>query len=314
MAAETMNHSSPQSDDLLTVIRASALVWRHKWRVALVTALFTAAGIVYALFAPPVWTSEAVVAPKEAERGSMAAGLLSQIGDVSGLVASQIGLSSWTSSERIAIIARSHNVAERVVTRHDLLPVLFSRLYDSANRRWKVRDSAEIPTVRDGVRALKGLLSVSSDLRKQVVRLTVSFRDPALAAKICEYCVSELDSRIKSSVIAEARAKRAYLEAQMKTTADPWVIQKLQALAVMEMEKSMMVAGNAVVVLETPMVPLRRSAPRRRNIVAVAFFLGLFCSAGLFLAIDKYKSLRERYRGKVQESSALRSPRPFRSC
>jgi uncharacterized protein involved in exopolysaccharide biosynthesis len=289
-----------QSDDLLTILKALALVWKRKKFVALVTLLFTAGGVVYALMATPVYTSEAIIAPKESDKTGAAAGLLSQMGEMGGLVATQMGISSGTTFERIAIIAKSHDVIENIINRHNLLPVLFPKIWDPKNNHWKAGvDSAKIPTVRRGVRAFQSVLAVSTDIKKQVIRLKVNFYDPVLAERIAEYCVDELDNKIKGDVITEARVKRAYLETQMKTTADPWIMQKLQALAGMEMEKSMMVAGRSIVVLETPMVPLKKTAPKRRNIVAVAFFLGLFFSAGFFLSLDKVNELREKYRGKI---------------
>jgi uncharacterized protein involved in exopolysaccharide biosynthesis len=294
-------YQQSQSDDLLTILKALALVWKHKKLIALVTLAFTVLGVVYALIKPPVYSSEAIIAPKEADKSGGAAGLLSQMGEMGGLVATQIGISAGTTSERIAIIAKSHDLAEDVIKRHNLLPILFHKSYDSKNNCWKAKgDSTKIPAIRNGVKALSGgVLSVSTDIKKQIVRLKINFHDPVLAEKLAEYYVNELDNKIKNDVIAEARVKRSYLEAQMKSTADPWVMQKLQALVVMEMEKSMMVAGHSIVVLETPMVPLKKTAPKRRNIVAVSFFLGLFFSAGYFLSLDKFKEMREKYRGKV---------------
>ncbi|MBN2188706.1 MAG: hypothetical protein JW699_04570 [Chitinispirillaceae bacterium] len=45
-----------QSDDLLTILKALALMWRHKKWIALVTILFTIGGVVYALIQEPVYT------------------------------------------------------------------------------------------------------------------------------------------------------------------------------------------------------------------------------------------------------------------
>jgi uncharacterized protein involved in exopolysaccharide biosynthesis len=50
------------SDDLLTILKALALVWKHRKLVALVTLLFTAGGVGYALMATPVYISEAAEA------------------------------------------------------------------------------------------------------------------------------------------------------------------------------------------------------------------------------------------------------------
>ena len=287
------------SDDLLTILKALALVWKHRKWVALVTLLFTIGGVVYALVAAPVYTSEATIAPKEADKSGGAAGLLSQMGEMGGLVATQMGMSTGTTFERIAIIAKSHDLAEEVISRHNLLPILFPKKYDFKNNCWKIKDSLKIPGVRNGVKALGSVLSATTDIKKQIVKLKISLYDPVLAEKVAEYYVDELDNKIKNDVIVESKIKRAYLEAQMKSTADPWIMQKLQSLALNEMEKSMMVAGRSIVVLETPMVPLKKTAPKRRNIVAVSFFLGLFFSAGFFLSLDKVNEMREKYKGKI---------------
>ncbi|MBN2188698.1 MAG: hypothetical protein JW699_04530 [Chitinispirillaceae bacterium] len=43
-APRTNTPAAPVNDDLLALIRAIALMWKHKWQIALVTLLFTAGG------------------------------------------------------------------------------------------------------------------------------------------------------------------------------------------------------------------------------------------------------------------------------
>ena len=120
------------NDDLLALIRAVRLLWKHRWWIALGTFVFTAAGIAYALLATPVYVSEAIFTPKQSNNDSRimgAAGVLSQLGDMGGMLASQMGLGT-TTLDQIAIVAQSHDIAEAVVSRHNLLPLLFHKDYD----------------------------------------------------------------------------------------------------------------------------------------------------------------------------------------
>jgi uncharacterized protein involved in exopolysaccharide biosynthesis len=290
-----------QSDDLLALIKAVRLMWKHKKLIALVTLLFTVGGVGYALLAEPVYTSTAIIAPKETSGNSATAQMMGQFGDLGGLLASQM-VGGGTTLNRIAAITSSHDLAEAVVTRHQLLPLLFHKKYDFKNSRWKIKDSTGIPGVKKAAEALrKGALSVSPDIKKNLITLKIELYDSTLAAKVLTYYLAELDNKMRSEIISEARVKRAYLDAQMKTTADPWVMQKLQALAGLEMEKSMMVAGKSFDILETPMVPLKKSKPRRRVMVMVAFFLGLCVSGTLVLGTDYLRKSKEKYAGAWKE-------------
>ncbi|MBN2188695.1 MAG: hypothetical protein JW699_04515 [Chitinispirillaceae bacterium] len=289
------------NDDLLALIRAIALMWKHKWQIALVTLLFTLGGIGYALLQTPEYVSTAIIAPKEASSNSAMSQMMGQFGELGGMMAAQMGMSS-TTMNRIAAIASSHDIAEAVVSRHDLLPLLFHKKYDAGNKCWKVKDSAEIPTVKKGAEALrKGALTVSPDIKKNLITLKIGLYDSTLAAKVLNFYLTELDSKMRSDIISEARVKRSYLDAQMKSTADPWVMQKLQALAGVEMEKSMMVAGKSFDILETPMVPLKKSKPRRRVMVMVAFFLGFCVTGTLILSLDYFRRSKEKYAGAWRE-------------
>ena len=309
MTQETSSQPPPQQpsgepDELLVLIKALCLLWKKKWWIVLGTALFTGGGIAYALHAEPVYTSGAIIATRETSSNVGVAGVLSQMGDMGGMLAAQMG--AGTTLERIAVIATSHDLAEAVISRYNLLPYLFHKQYDFKNSCWKIKDPRKIPSIKLGAKNLKqSVLSVSTDVRKKVFTLKVSFYDSVLAAKVVNYYLDEIDNKIRNDVIREAKDRRAYLDAQMKSTADPWVMQKLQALAGMEMEKSMMVAGSSFQVLETPMVPLKKTKPHRSLLVIEAFFLGIFLSGSVVLGLDYVKSIKARY-------AALESENAFR--
>ena len=125
--------------------------------------------------------------------------------------------------------------------------------------------------------------------------MQVSLYDSTLAAKVANYYLDELDNKIRNERHPRGEDPREDLDEQMKSTSDPWMMQKLQALAEMQFEKSMMASGSSFDVLETPMVPLKKSKPKRAAIVALSFILGIcLTGAGIYLwdyAKGKYPGL-----------------------
>lgn len=299
----TSTYSGGQpNNDLITLIRAVRLMWKHKGWIILGTFVCTAIGVISALVAAPVYTSTAIIAPKETKDMSGMAGMLAQMGDAGSMLASQMGVGG-TTVEKMVIIAKSHDLAEAVISHYNLLPLLFHKQYDFKNNHWKIKDPKKIPTIKRGGAILKkGIFSVSTDVKKIAITLRVSIYDSVLAAKIVNYYLVELDNKIRGDVIGEAKIRRAYLDAQMKSTADPWVMQKLQALVGMEMEKSMMVAGSSFLVLETPMVPLKKSKPKRRVIVMLSLFLGFCASGSAILLWDFFTKRKTHYLSLLHKS------------
>jgi uncharacterized protein involved in exopolysaccharide biosynthesis len=266
----------------LELIEIVALLWKKIWWIALGTALFTCIGLIYALTAENKYTAQAIFAPREAEKNA-GAGLLAQMGGLGGMIASQMGIGG-TSLEHIVIIARSHDLAEVIINKYDLLPKLFYKKYDFENKKWTYKDTTEIPSVKKGIKVLsENIVTVSSNARTNIIMVKAEIHDSVLAQEVVNYYLHELESKLKNDIVEQSREKKAYLDKQMRSTEDPWMIQKLQTLAGAEVEKSMLVAGSALNVLETPMVPINKSKPKRKIILVISFLGGIFFSLLLVL-------------------------------
>lgn len=279
-------------DELKLLLKTMFLLWRKKNWILLGAFLITAAGVIYALISEPVYTAQAIIAPKEADKGISAGGLLSQMGGLGGMMAAQMGVGG-TKLDYIAIIAKSHDLAEVIIHKYNLLPHLFHKKYNFDNSQWIVeKDSTEIPGISNGVvKFTKDVISVSTDIKRNVVIIKAEMHDSLLVAEVINYCIVELDKKLKYDMVKQSQEKKAFLDSQMKTTADPWMIQKLQALSVLEVEKAMMVAGKSIEVLETPMVPLKKTKPERVKIVVIAFIGGCILSMMILLIVNKFNEL-----------------------
>ncbi len=278
----SVEHNDENIDELRFIIATIALLWKQKWWIVLGTTLFTIAGIFYVLRLEPIYTARAIIALKEADKSS--AGILSQMGGLGGILAAQVG-SGGTSLSHIVIIGKSHDLAEAIIKKHDLLPKLFHEIYDFEHTKWIVEDSVEVPTIKQGARKLsEKMVSISNDLKSNTITIKAEVYDSILVADIVSYYLQEIDDKLKKDVIEQAQKKKEYLEEQMRSTEDPWMLQKLQTLIGMEVEKTILVVGSSIKILESPMIPLGKSKPNKK-LVVVMFFVGSFilCSTGVVL-------------------------------
>jgi uncharacterized protein involved in exopolysaccharide biosynthesis len=272
---------STRQETEISFIQILGFLWEHRRVVAVCTLAITLVGALYAFLAPPVYTSQASIALKDG-KGNDASRLFSQLGGAGSLVASQLG--GNTNLEKLEVILRSHEVAESVIRKNDLLPVLFPDKWDPAKRTWKSNNPERIPTVRRGVELLRGeLLHVSLDTKKSLIRLGADARTPEQAKMLVDFYLVALNDKIRTDVMMDASSNRQYLESQLNNTRDPILIETIQNMIGYEIEKYMLVTNRSFDILERPVVPLERSKPKKKMVIMLAMLLGLVLSSGVVL-------------------------------
>lgn len=240
-------------------------LWRRKSWIILCTTVVSLAGLLYAMLSPPVYLSQATIGLKEAGKGNDASRIFSQFGGMGGMMAAQLGLGS-TNLAKVDILLQGHELAEDVITRNGLLPVLFP-------------DSAERPPLRRAVEILRRkILRVEPNAKSSVILVGCEFRDPALAKRLVEHYLDALNDRIRGDVIRDAEVNREYLGRQLANTLDPVLREKIQSMIGMEIEKSMLVSTQAFEILEKPVEPLLRLKPKKKVILVMSFLLGFALS------------------------------------
>jgi len=268
----------PQEDEI-EIAQILLTLWNHKSWIIFCTAFITIIGILYAVSATPVYYSQATIALKESGKGSSAASIFSQLGGVGDAFAAELGVGN-TSLPKTEIILKSEDLADSVIEKNNLMPILFRNSWDSEHDSWKTKIPKKVPTLRRGAEVLsKNLLQVTTDEKKGIIRVGVRLYDPLLAEKIVEYYLMELNSKIRLNVMNDADSNRSYLERQLNNTSDPILIEKIQNLIAEEIGKTMLMSSSAFEILEKPTIPLERYSPNRMQIVMTSFIVGLILSA-----------------------------------
>jgi LPS O-antigen subunit length determinant protein (WzzB/FepE family) len=249
------------------MLAAARIVWRRRRIVALVTLTSALIGTAYALLAPPVFVSRAIIYPKEisatSEKSVLGVGLGGVLNPLAGI----------SHLNRVGVVVNSPELAATVLKREGMLPLLFPDWWDSSAKRWK----EGAPTELDGQEALRKAVFTKIDSYKLTLEISVRARDAGTAYRIQKEYLERLNDRLKEAVIRDAEANREYLERQLSKTYDPWIREKIQELILRQVETGMLLNANAFEVLEGPTYPKLRESPVRKRIVltwaAVGFVL-----------------------------------------
>jgi hypothetical protein len=269
-------------------VHLSLYLWSRKWLILASAAAFGAIGLAYSFVLPPTYRAHAIIAIKDQQGGPNASGILSQLGGLGGMMASQFGVGS-SNLDRLEVLARNRSVLEEVIKSENLLPELFPGLWDSGKSGWK--DSATIPTLRMGVERMRvRSLGIRANPKQKNIDVEMEASDSTLAYRMLTRYLEELNRKIVSDAKSEEAANMSYLESQLDGSQDPLMREKLFQLIAMQVERTMLISMRAFDVIEPPAVPLMKDSPKRKRMALMWTFGGFVLS---ILAVTGMRWTRE---------------------
>ena len=267
-------------DDEISLRELWNVVWRGKWLIVAITAVFAIAAVIYALMASEWYRTEVLLAPAD-EKASASLG--GQLGGLAALAGVNVG-SGGDSAEAIAVL-RSREFAREFIEDFDLLTVFFADDWDAQKKRWRGNDR----DIRDGVKYFhKMVLRVSEDRQTRMVTLAIEWTQPDLAAEWANALANRLNVRQRERALREAEANVAYLQAEIARTNLVTLQQSVGRLLENELQKLMLARGNedfAFRIIDKASPPRERVRPMRALIAIVGtLFGGMIAVIALLMA------------------------------
>lgn len=259
---------TPTSDDEIDLSELWQTIWSGRWLIVMITALFTLAGVAYALLAQEWYKAEVVLAPANQQSGGALAGLGIGLGGLASLA----GMSLPSSSEQQPVaVLKSKGFARDFIEDLSLMPTL---LEDVAN--------SEALDMRDAVRVFDTRVrGVTEDTKTGLVRLSIRWKDADTAALWANTLARRLNDRLRQQAAEEAERNVTYLKKEMAATSIVSLQQSMGSILEGEMQKLMLARGNeefAFKVIDQAVAPKQRDAPKRVLVILVALFAGGFLS------------------------------------
>ena len=270
-----MVEPSPSLDedeiDLLELIRTVLQAWKTIVAIAIVC---VGLAVAYALHAPNVFKAETLLAPASEEQS----GTSSPLGQFGGLAAmAGISIPSDSNLEQTVATLESRKFLSHYIKSKNLLPVLFEEIWDAENQAWLVQTQEDEPTEQKAVGIFKSILSVVEDKKSGLISLSISWKDPAVAAEWANELVKQLNEQLREKAIADSQNRIGYLEQELAKI----TLQDMRAVLynLLESEKQKAMLANvkedfALEVIDPAVAPETREKPKRKLIVAMGGVCG----------------------------------------
>jgi uncharacterized protein involved in exopolysaccharide biosynthesis len=276
-----MVESGAQSDedeiDLLELIRTLLKAWKT---IVGIIILCTGLAVAYALYSPEVFKAETLLAPAQEEKSS-ASSALGQFGGLAAMAG--ISIPSDSNVEQVVATLNSRRFLRTYIKQNNLTPVLFDEIWDPINKAWKVPSVEDEPTEQKAIESFKACLFVDEDKKSGLITLSISWKDPEVAAQWANDLVKQLNEQLRAQAIADSKKRVGYLEQELAKTTLQDMRAVLYNLLESEKQKAMLANVNedfALEVIDPAVPPETREKPKRKLIVALGGvcggFLGVF--------------------------------------
>jgi len=272
-------------------VRALRAEW---WKIFLLSFATGVIALLYSMTMKNLFEATATVVPVAEDRNpNISMGL--------GALASSFGLSlgNATKVEDLEALFQSRELTVRVFREHDLWAIISPDAFDPDTGKirtgWRERlfgkeQETKTPGDWDAVRAAEDMLDVSVNRKLGTVTISFESRSAEGSTKIVSYYLEEAKNRLQEKALDRATQNKKFLRDQVDKTVDPIIKERLYSLYSQEVEKEMMALNReqfGFTYLDSPMVPDRKSRPRRARIAMGA-------TIGSFPAWCLYFGLRQR--------------------
>jgi uncharacterized protein involved in exopolysaccharide biosynthesis len=224
------------ADDEIDLRELWDVIWRGKWIITAVTAVFAVASVVYALSLPNIYQSEVLVAPSEESQGGGLAEMAGQLGGLASLAGINLGSGGGDNKVAIAMaVIKSRQFIADFVETHNILPELMAveswdrstnklifnlELYDQNEWLREVEPpKTPKPSNWEAHKAFMEILTVSADAKTGFVTIAIEHQSPYIAERWTTLLVEELNHVMKEQDVSEAQRSINFLNQQLERVA-----------------------------------------------------------------------------------------------
>ncbi len=323
--ANFMNMEGSREEDEIDLFELWKILWSGKWFMVFWTILWTLAAVLVSLQLPKEYKASATLISAQ-QKPSGLSGLI-------GNLPLPIALPGQ-SPDNIILFLESRTLRERLIKKHNLLPLLYKDLWKPETNSWDIIKPTDKPTV---VKALQGeilnnLFNVTNDKKTGLIKLSWTGQDPAFCFRMLKEVINELTFFMDNEYVSNARREREFVERQLAkatTELEHWERQVPTAqlslskinreqftshMVYTELRKQLELAKITEAkqvenfeILDSPFVPELPYKPNKKMIVALAFVLSGFLAVTLvFLRHAIRNSNQKNVAGNVADNIAGR--------
>tara|TARA_R110002167_G_scaffold168531_4_gene366291 strand:+ start:327 stop:1316 length:990 start_codon:yes stop_codon:yes gene_type:complete len=276
--------------DLHDLARA---VWKGKWLIICITAIFSVASVFYALSLPDEYKATAILSPASSSSSSSLSKLAGQFGGLASLAGVNLKGSDGANKTTIAIkLMKTWGFLERFIQSNNLQVPLYAAvdwdkgsnellldtdIYDVQEKVWFKDQTLQGPSSWALYEKLNKMIDIVQDSDSGLIYLSVVNFSPHLAKEWVDLLIVETNDFMKSQDRKEALSSIEYLKVQIAKTN----ISEMNTIfyqLIEEQTKTLMLAEISEEYVFRTLSPARvaelKSGPKRGLIVTLAASFG----------------------------------------
>lgn len=297
------------TDDFVALADLFKTILARFYIVILCGLVFAFLGLIYAVFATPVYTAAVTARPIESSSQNS---IPKQLSGAAALVGVNLNRETSNSVEYAAIL-ESREFGQKFLSEENVMPHLFPNMWDWDKAAWKelsepgpvgklkrslraflattsgdkgYRPPSAQPTLWRGFNKLRVIRSISKDDETGIIKVSFTFDDPQLAAQWANSYIAKANAQIRADAIAESERAIAFLQEEIVQTDLQGLRDTVLFLLQSQLENKMLAEARpeyAFKIIDPAFVPEQRMRPSRLMLLIVSLFFGL--TIGIVMAL-----------------------------
>ena len=264
---------------------------REKKTILLFSLLGFLFSIIYSLSLPNIYRANAFIVSSEQMSGQLSTGIAGSL--------NSLGLGNIAPTQQGSVNVNKARLKSReflisVIKKHDLMPKLFYKSWDTKNNAWKVE---KIPTLIDGYELLNKQIAIYGPTPiNEIISITLDWHDPSLASQWTNMLIEEINLDARTRKKDEIKQSLFFIEEELSKANVAEVRFSLNELIKSQLRENVFANVKkeySFRFIDHAIPPTKKSSPNRLIIVLIgsilSFAISIFYLISYLLLNEKKK-------------------------
>ena len=200
-------------DDTIDLMELLTTLWRYKWLLILLPIFGIIGSYTAVQFLPVEYQSRVTFLQISGNGGSTDLGKFGALASLAGVSLPE--KSSDMLTDKIEVVLKSRGFAEQIVKEKELLPIIFSDIYDPETKTFDIVDpELGPPKPLDGAGAIMEALELG-ETDEGAKFIEVFWNDPVIAADLANYTLKALEIYLSQNTLTAGQKNLQFIEKQL---------------------------------------------------------------------------------------------------
>ncbi len=228
------NHS--RIDGEIDLYDLFLVIMNGKWLIITVTFVLSLLSVVYAIYQPNIYRSEALLAPAEQQQSNGLSALAGQFGGLASLAGVNLGDSGSNNTDLALAILKSRKFISEFIEKHSIMPDLMAieswnsidntviydkNIYDEVDQKWVRKVEFPFkpkPSTQEAYKEFIKIVSATKDPDSGMIIIAVEHFSPFIAQQWVNWLIEDINLTMKKRDVIEATKSTEFLMAQIEKT------------------------------------------------------------------------------------------------